>query len=128
MKCPIDQTELLMTERQGVEIDYCPKCRGVWLDRGELDKIIEMSTPEVALSNPEPAPEPARRAEPRERRHEEPRYEDRRRDDRHDRRRDERYDDRRDGRYDDRDDYKSAKRYKKKRRKSFLEEMFDVFD
>lgn len=41
MKCPIDQTELVMTERQGVEIDYCPTCRGVWLDRGELDKIIE---------------------------------------------------------------------------------------
>jgi Zn-finger nucleic acid-binding protein len=41
MLCPIDQTELVMTERQGVEIDYCPKCRGVWLDRGELDKIIE---------------------------------------------------------------------------------------
>lgn len=41
MQCPIDQTELVMTERQGVEIDYCPKCRGVWLDRGELDKIIE---------------------------------------------------------------------------------------
>lgn len=40
MKCPIDTTELQMTERQGVEIDYCPKCRGVWLDRGELDKII----------------------------------------------------------------------------------------
>lgn len=43
MKCPIDTTELQMTERQGVEIDYCPKCRGVWLDRGELDKIIEKS-------------------------------------------------------------------------------------
>lgn len=41
MLCPIDQTELVMTERQGVEIDYCPTCRGVWLDRGELDKIIE---------------------------------------------------------------------------------------
>jgi Zn-finger nucleic acid-binding protein len=41
MLCPIDQTELVMTERQGVEIDYCPKCRGVWLDRGELDKIID---------------------------------------------------------------------------------------
>ena len=41
MKCPLDQTELLITERQGVEIDYCPTCRGVWLDRGELDKIIE---------------------------------------------------------------------------------------
>lgn len=43
MQCPIDQTELVMTDRQGVEIDYCPKCRGVWLDRGELDKIIDRS-------------------------------------------------------------------------------------
>lgn len=43
MKCPIDQTELQMNERQGVEIDYCPTCRGIWLDRGELDKIIERS-------------------------------------------------------------------------------------
>jgi Zn-finger nucleic acid-binding protein len=41
MKCPIDNVDLQMTERQSVEIDYCPKCRGVWLDRGELDKIIE---------------------------------------------------------------------------------------
>ena len=41
MKCPLDHTELLITERQGVEIDYCPTCRGVWLDRGELDKLIE---------------------------------------------------------------------------------------
>jgi hypothetical protein len=39
-----------MSERQGVEIDYCPKCRGVWLDRGELDKIIERSTQEVPTS------------------------------------------------------------------------------
>jgi Zn-finger nucleic acid-binding protein len=41
MLCPIDQSELVISERQGIEIDYCPKCRGVWLDRGELDKIIE---------------------------------------------------------------------------------------
>ena len=41
MKCPNDQTVLQMTERQSIEIDYCPTCRGVWLDRGELDKIIE---------------------------------------------------------------------------------------
>jgi Zn-finger nucleic acid-binding protein len=40
MKCPVDETTLLMSERQGVEIDYCPQCRGVWLDRGELDKLI----------------------------------------------------------------------------------------
>jgi uncharacterized protein len=41
MHCPIDGTQLVMTDRAGVEIDYCPQCRGVWLDRGELDKIIE---------------------------------------------------------------------------------------
>jgi Zn-finger nucleic acid-binding protein len=43
MKCPIDDVELVIAERQGIEIDYCPKCRGVWLDRGELDKIVERS-------------------------------------------------------------------------------------
>ena len=43
MKCPNCETTLVMTERQGVEIDHCPQCRGVWLDRGELDKIIERS-------------------------------------------------------------------------------------
>lgn len=43
MQCPLDGETLLMTSREGVEIDYCPKCRGVWLDRGELDKIIERS-------------------------------------------------------------------------------------
>ena len=48
MQCPIDGSELVMTDRQGIEIDYCPKCRGVWLDRGELDKIIERSAPPVA--------------------------------------------------------------------------------
>lgn len=41
MKCPVDDTTLQMTEREGVEIDYCPECRGIWLDRGELDRIIE---------------------------------------------------------------------------------------
>jgi Zn-finger nucleic acid-binding protein len=45
MKCPIDDVELVIAERQDIEIDYCPKCRGVWLDRGELDKIIERSDP-----------------------------------------------------------------------------------
>jgi hypothetical protein len=43
MKCPIDNETLVISERNGVEIDYCPRCRGVWLDRGELDKIIERS-------------------------------------------------------------------------------------
>src|SRR5688500_15165911 len=41
MACPVDGTTLVMSERSGIEIDYCPQCRGVWLDRGELDKIIE---------------------------------------------------------------------------------------
>lgn len=45
MQCPIDQETLMMTERQGIEIDYCPKCRGVWLDRGELDKLIAGGSP-----------------------------------------------------------------------------------
>ena len=44
MKCPNCNATLSITERSGVEIDYCPECRGVWLDRGELDKIIERSS------------------------------------------------------------------------------------
>ena len=43
MKCPVCNIELVMSNREGVEIDYCSQCRGVWLDRGELDKIIERS-------------------------------------------------------------------------------------
>jgi Zn-finger nucleic acid-binding protein len=43
MKCPVDNSELAISDRQGVEIDYCPQCRGIWLDRGELDKIIDRS-------------------------------------------------------------------------------------
>lgn len=48
MKCPSDATDLVMAERQGIEIDYCPNCRGVWLDRGELDKLIDRSAGEQA--------------------------------------------------------------------------------
>lgn len=44
LPCPVCRVDLVMSERQGVEIDHCPRCRGVWLDRGELDKIIERST------------------------------------------------------------------------------------
>jgi Zn-finger nucleic acid-binding protein len=51
MACPVCRAALVMSERQGIEIDYCPSCRGVWLDRGELDKIIERSAIE-----PAPAP------------------------------------------------------------------------
>lgn len=43
MKCPICCIALQMSERNGIEIDYCPKCRGVWLDRGEIDKMLEKS-------------------------------------------------------------------------------------
>ena len=56
MKCPVcTNVNLIMSERQGIEIDYCPECRGVWLDRGELDKIIERSAPQQ-LSSPPPQP------------------------------------------------------------------------
>jgi Zn-finger nucleic acid-binding protein len=55
MKCPVcKETALVMSERQSIEIDYCPNCRGVWLDRGELDKLIEKSVEQnrPALSQP----------------------------------------------------------------------------
>ncbi|MES2977384.1 MAG: zf-TFIIB domain-containing protein [Pseudomonadota bacterium] len=60
MQCPTcaDST-LVMSDRQGVEIDYCPKCRGVWLDRGELDKLIERS-----MNVPAPSQSPPVRAQP----------------------------------------------------------------
>ena len=47
MHCPSCLIDLQITERQGIEIDYCPKCRGVWLDRGELDKIIERTVSQI---------------------------------------------------------------------------------
>ena len=56
MACPIDGTTLVMSERQGIEIDYCPSCRGVWLDRGELDKIIERNSAAEQPSAPPPPP------------------------------------------------------------------------
>lgn len=53
MKCPVcNDVDLAMSDRQGIEIDYCPKCRGVWLDRGELDKIIERSESSPAQFKP----------------------------------------------------------------------------
>ena len=53
MKCPVDGTTLVIADRSGVEIDYCPQCRGVWLDRGELDKIIDRSAPAAAAPPPQ---------------------------------------------------------------------------
>ena len=58
MLCPIDKTPLVMSERQSIEIDYCPTCRGVWLDRGELDKIIERSAAQAPVAPPQPQPQP----------------------------------------------------------------------
>jgi Zn-finger nucleic acid-binding protein len=58
MQCPVCETsKLQMAERQGVEIDYCPDCRGIWLDRGELDKIIERSAEDVQGTGDGPKPE-----------------------------------------------------------------------
>lgn len=90
MKCPVDSVDLIMSERSGVEIDYCPQCRGVWLDRGELDKVIDRanevmgsSTPAAARPSaaaPGPVPPPLypnfepRRDQPR---YDSPRYDDR---------------------------------------------------
>lgn len=61
MQCPVCRVPLAMSDRAGIEIDYCPQCRGVWLDRGELDKIIERSAPpESAVPVPQAAaPQPS---------------------------------------------------------------------
>jgi Zn-finger nucleic acid-binding protein len=64
MKCPsCPETTLVMTERQGVEIDYCPSCRGIWLDRGELDKLLDKAAAATAPAAPfVPASAPVHRA------------------------------------------------------------------
>lgn len=67
MKCPACNQDLVMSDRQGIEIDYCSKCRGVWLDRGELDKIIERSLKDAPQAEPrrEPMREQPRESYPR---------------------------------------------------------------
>lgn len=96
MNCPAcKNVNLLMTERQGVEIDYCPTCRGVWLDRGELDKIIERS-----LSEARPTAERLPMESP-------PRY-----DDHHDRKYDKHHGE-------------GHGQYQYPRKKSFLSDLFD---
>ena len=107
MLCPNCRVDLVMSERQGVEIDYCPRCRGVWLDRGELDKILERTAAELAQAQPAAAPSAAPSTAP-------PPQPDYRRD--HDRdgyRRDE-------YRHDHKHDHKHHKR-----RRSFLDDLFD---
>lgn len=119
MQCPVDGTQLQMMERQGVEIDYCPKCRGVWLDRGELDKIIDRATPAVPLTEPgQPAAAPVQaqpvQAQPVQTRPAQPFPA--RGEPRHDRRED---------RYDRDDDGRYGHGHPHRRRKSFLSEIFD---
>ena len=106
MKCPHCNVNLLMSERQGVEIDYCPECRGVWLDRGELDKILERSQAELAGAGGGAAVATAP-APPRDDRG---RYRD---------------DDRDRYRSDDRRGYEEPAYAKKKKRKSFIEDIFE---
>lgn len=71
MLCPVCSVQLVMSERQGIEIDYCPQCRGVWLDRGELDKIIERSVGSGAQGRSAPPPQQGYQQPYRQ----EPRYE-----------------------------------------------------
>lgn len=71
MPCPVCKVPLTMSDRQGIEIDYCPQCRGVWLDRGELDKIIERSAapaPQPTMQQPmqQAAPHPNYAQQPRD--------------------------------------------------------------
>ncbi|WP_395540670.1 zf-TFIIB domain-containing protein [Neotabrizicola sp. sgz301269] len=105
MQCPVDGETLVMADRNGVEIDYCPRCRGVWLDRGELDKIIDRAAsaaPAPTLAQPAAArgSAPVYQPEPRQTRSD---YDDRRR------------------HKDDDNDY----RHKRKRKDSFLSDLFD---
>lgn len=54
MDCPLCKVKLHLADRQGVEIDYCPECRGIWLDRGELEKLVDLSASQSAVSSPPP--------------------------------------------------------------------------
>jgi Zn-finger nucleic acid-binding protein len=76
MRCPIDESTLVMSERNGIEIDYCPQCRGVWLDRGELDKIIDRS---VGMPQPAAQPQAPRAPQYDEYRGPQQRYDDKKR-------------------------------------------------
>ncbi|WP_193612593.1 zf-TFIIB domain-containing protein [Nocardioides lijunqiniae] len=106
MQCPTDGTTLTMSERGGIEIDYCPSCRGVWLDRGELDKIIERSLTQQAPPAPAPAPQQPPRERERERSYE-------------------RYEEPRGGHQQGYQQGYPQQGYKKKRKESWLSEIFD---
>ena len=93
MKCPTDSATLVMSERAGIEIDYCPECRGVWLDRGELDKILERASADAPAPTAAPPPAQPQYSEPR---YAEPRY-----------------------------DNRQQQPYRKKKKESWLSEIFD---
>jgi Zn-finger nucleic acid-binding protein len=115
MLCPLCKTDLMMTDRQGVEVDYCPRCRGVWLDRGELDKIIERSAAMETQAQPGGMPQHASAHGHEPRGGYDPRsgY-------------DPRYEDRRPYRRDDDDDYyKRDPRYRHRKKKSWLGDILD---
>ncbi len=106
MQCPVCIDEILrMTERQGIEIDYCPRCRGIWLDRGELDKIIERSAGTGGRPDPTEVMEEVRK-----------------------RKNDDKYGYRSPAKTYDDDDRQSRRPHKKRRSKDFLEDLFDIFD
>ena len=114
MQCPVCDVTLSISSREGVEIDFCPQCRGVWLDRGELDKVIERAGAVLAAARGERSDD---RSRPDDRYEERPRPDDRR---------DDRYDDR--PRY-DRSQERSYERphpRKKKKGFDFLEDIFDL--
>ena len=102
MRCPNDEATLVMSERSGIEIDYCPECRGVWLDRGELDKIIDRSASMEQAAPAAPAPQAPQAPQPQQY----DRYDDDRRHQQH---------------------YAPQQQgyYKKKKKESWLSELFD---
>lgn len=104
MQCPNCHVDLLIAERQAIEIDYCPQCRGVWLDRGELDKIIERARDEGGLSQRGASYAPTRE----KRKNDQPYAAD--------------------GYYEDDDRYPRSPNQGKRRRGSFLDDIFDIFD
>lgn len=115
MRCPVClDADLVPHIRDGIEVDHCPRCRGMWLDRGELEKLldlVEARSPEPHITTPEPARAPA------------PLPSDRHGDDRYGGDRD-RYDDR----YRDDDRYRGRKRKRKSAFAGLLEEVFEGFD
>lgn len=120
MKCPVCDVPLSISSREGVEIDFCPQCRGVWLDRGELDKVLDRVAVAAPLPAPSPptagAPNPYAGGQPQPYAGGDPRYDQ------------PRYDDRRPQYHDDRSHDRShdpRQRDPRRRKKSFLDDLFE---